>query len=455
MSGNEIDTYIPISDVEEEALVLGTVMFKRDVFHIVSGIIDEEAFTLPLHKDVWKAMKSLASEGNPIEPMLIARKVNSDGDRYSLATIAGLGVETLMFDDEVEAHSRRLHDLAMRRSFRTIALRLLVASTNEHDEISDIVTGAIDSLSTGFKADDGIRTMQDNLTEVWHTMCENLDPERKTGTPTGFSEYDRRTGGFFPSDLIIIAADSSQGKTSFTQEIILSSGEAGHPVAVYSLEMTGAQMAARYLASRSGVPSSRIMRQHLRDDEFKAVESKIDGLLKLPIYTDDRSTSTLDGIIASIRSLKIKKGIKGAVIDFVQILSVSMRNYNQDIFLGEIARKLKNLAKDLGIWIVMVSQLSRDKENPEPTVYRLRGSGQMNEAADVTILLYRAEVYKRRYPEPYERYNPSGTAMVRVAKTRNAGTFDFFVGFDAATTRFHDLLEIPASETDTGDDEPF
>jgi len=113
-----------------------------------------------------------------------------------------------------------------------------------------------------------------------------------------------------------------------------------------------------------------------------------------------------------------------------------------ELELGETARRLKNLAKELGIWIIALSQLNRDGQNPEPTVNRLRGSGQLNEAADITILIYRPEMYHRNYPAPYQTINTHGTALINVAKGRNIGTFKFIVGFDQKTTNFYEQKEL-------------
>ena len=130
--------------------------------------------------------------------------------------------------------------------------------------------------------------------------------------------------------------------------------------------------------------------------------------------------------------MAMKHNIKGAVIDYLQILNVNKKgNANGEELLAEAARRLKNLAKELNIWILALSQLNRDSINPSPSVNRLRGSGQINEAADITMLLYRPEVYQRRYNAPFESTETKGTALIEIAKGRNIETFKFIAGFDA------------------------
>ena len=140
--------------------------------------------------------------------------------------------------------------------------------------------------------------------------------------------------------------------------------------------------------------------------------------------------------------MKLKSDIDGAVVDYLQILNVNSKNtsFSREQAMGDAARRFKNLAKELGIWIIALSQLSRDSNNPEPNLNRLRDSGQIGEAADVVMLIYRPEYYNRSYPAPYdnrEEYPVEGTAMIDVAKGRNIGTFKFFLGFDKKTTNFY------------------
>ena len=152
----------------------------------------------------------------------------------------------------------------------------------------------------------------------------------------------------------------------------------------------------------------------------------------------------------------IKYHIEGVVIDYLQILTINKKSSNVEEAIAEAARRLKNIAKELNIWILALSQLSRDNSNPIPSVNRLRGSGQINEAADITILLYRPEVYNKRYPEPFQSTNPNGTALIDIAKGRNIGVFKFIAGFNAATTHFYELNERPILPlTESKDDNPF
>ena len=142
--------------------------------------------------------------------------------------------------------------------------------------------------------------------------------------------------------------------------------------------------------------------------------------------------------------MKIKHDIKGAVVDYLQILNVNQKNnsYTREQAMGDAARRLKNLAKELGIWVIALSQLNRNSQDPVPTMARLRDSGQIAEAADIVMLVYRPEIYHRTFPQPFEQLTEEevkGKAMIDVAKGRNIGVFKFLVEFNAQTTHFVDM----------------
>lgn len=160
----------------------------------------------------------------------------------------------------------------------------------------------------------------------------------------------------------------------------------------------------------------------------------------MPIYFDDRSSSSIDVILSSIRMMKKRYDIDGVVVDYLQILNVNggKDGSNEEQRMGNVARRLKNIAKDLKIWVLALSQLSRDKQDVAPSLYRIRGSGQITEAADNVLLIYRPEVYDRNkcYPDPYSNVSTQNTAMIDVAKGRNIGLMKMICGFNPSTTQF-------------------
>lgn len=257
-----------------------------------------------------------------------------------------------------------------------------------------------------------------------------------------------------PSELYITDGFIVTHNTSLAIAFTLSAAKYGHGVAFYSMEMKKEQIAARMIAIESGIPANEIMYAKLDAGQFERIDRGIGKIYDKPVYFDDRSNSNIDTILASIRTMKLKYGISGAIVDYLQILSVNMRGSNTEQQMGEAARRLKNLAKELDIWIIALSQLNRDSLNPVPTLARLRASGQIAEAADVVMLIYRPELYGKYYPEPFQNADTHGTAMIDVAKGRNIGLTKFLVRFDAGVTRFYEMDDsIPPIQQP--EEEPF
>jgi replicative DNA helicase len=232
--------------------------------------------------------------------------------------------------------------------------------------------------------------------------------------------------------------------------MIINAAKSGAGIALFTLEMRDSQLVSRMLGAESGVPSTSIMYSKLDEQDFRKLDIGIGKLSGKRIYFDERSTSNIDTIISSIRTLKKRYDIEGVVIDYLQVLNVNMRGSNQEQQMGDVARRLKNLAKDLNIWVIALSQLSRDNQNPEPTMNRLRASGQIAEAADIVCLVYRPEEYSKRYSGELSDKETKGTAMLHFAKGRNIGTMKFICGFERTTQKFYELDDVPVS-TDTPD----
>lgn len=261
-----------------------------------------------------------------------------------------------------------------------------------------------------------------------------------------------------PRELFVISDFVVTHNTSLAVSIMRNAAYLGAKIAMYSMEMKKEQITARILSMESGVPANEIMYSRLSESQLQSVDKGIGKISGKGIYFDDRSTSNIDTILSSIRYMKLKFGIDGAIVDYLQILNVNMKGANKEQQMGDVARRLKNLAKELDIWIIALSQLNRDTMNPVPSLARLRDSGQIAEAADIVVLVYRPEVKNNCYPDEFANVSTIGTAMIDIAKGRNIGLLKFICGFNALTTCFYDLETVPlglnSSNTDS-DDDPF
>lgn len=450
-----MNNLLPPYDLEIEKMVLGSIISLSSAMNDVRDIINEDCFYDAFNRDVFMAIEALDVRGVKIDMMQVNNELLK---KYQLSELGRfidiVGCSTFNVYDLV----RVLVDKSIRRKLFFLGQKINAMSLDENIEGEETINFANEEVKNILQNnEDSIFTLDDSIKNVVEIMNKNNSCTAElTGTPTGFRQLDNRGGGLQKSDLTIIAADSSQGKTAFAMSIVTNAALRGASCAIYSMEMKKEQLTARIMAMKSGVSSSEILYKKLTSDQYGAIDIGIGQIAGTKIYFDDRSTSSLDNIISSIRTLKMKYNIDGAVVDYIQMLSVNMKNANVEQLLGECARRLKNLAKDLDIWILALSQLNRNNDNPEPTKDRLRSSGQINEAADNTILIYRPEVYGKYYKEPFQNVPVKNTAQIEVAKGRNIGLTKFIVTFIPEITLFKDYYEdIPISNYQHEEDVPF
>lgn len=440
---NDIEnSNVLVNDYKEERYVIGCLLSFSNAYTIVFPYLDEDCFYDKKCQEVWKMIDSMSKKCIPVDLISVSAELlkrNSTISQIDLVEYSDSATTTV----NLEYHAKRLKELSTRRKFWIIGQNLIKAGISEGVEISEIQQKTMDNFCHVLDKTDGFSTLTDALQSLNDIILRNASSDSIiTGTKTGMTKFDEK-GGLQKSDLIIVAGETSMGKTSLALSMTRNAIENNAKVAFYSMEMTKEQLSARLLSAKTNIPANNILySSSLAPSEMRMIDDARGKLHGENLYFDDKSTSNIDSILLSIRMLKMQKNIDGAVIDYLQILNVNSRNGNisREQAMGDASRRLKNLAKELNIWIIALSQLSRDSTNPEPNLNRLRDSGQIGEAADVVILVYRPEYYNRSYPSPYdnkEDYPTEGTAMIDVAKGRNIGTFKFFLGFDKKTTNFY------------------
>ena len=438
---------LPLKDIECEKVVLGTIIQERDAIHQVRELLSPECFYEEFHKKIYQAIIAITDRGERADMIIIPSELKRMGVEFEIFEFAKIAYCST---GDLYQYASRLHDLAIRRRFNDIGMYLSQNSFSEAEDIVDVTGKANDMLTDLFKSSrTNISTLNEGIENLYTQINTNLAGGKNlTGTPTGFKEIDKKSGGLQKSDLIIIAGDTSMGKTSLAVSMMRNAALSGSKCAMYSMEMKKEQITARLISIESGVPSNEILYSKLTQSQIEWVDKGVAKISGAGIYFDDRSTSSIDMIIASIRYMKLKYGIDGAIVDYLQILNVNMKGTNKEQQMGDVARRLKNLAKDLDIWIIALSQLNRDNQNPQPSLTRLRDSGQIAEAADVVILIYRPEHYGKGYAEPFSNCNTDNTALIEIAKGRNIGMLKFICGFDKRTTHFYDLESVPVAKVD-------
>lgn len=445
-----------------EMSVIGTIIGQgvaacnRKMEH-VSKTVSPLMFYQPQHRQIFQIMTDMMLKGEDID-------LSSLSIRY-METQSGKENSSYLFQladfDQLATLDTNVDKLVRLYKGRQLVKLCYKAIETVTEPMSGGLETATEELTEGIKSlddnhDSNLQPIRVFGGKLYDIMNENACNGTRRGIPTGFEGID--THGYFQDgDLVVVAAESSQGKTAFTLDIVVNIAKQGIGVAIYSMEMNGVQLASRALAPMARISAKTMVGEPLTDEEMARTGKPLQILSELPIFIDEESTTSVNKMYQSIR-LAARRGIKVVVVDFLQVLYQNDgKQDTQDLFYGDVARRLKNMAKDLKIIVILLSQLSRNNDTPEPSLRRIRGSGQVNEAADWTFTIYRPEVYKRSYTGEYSCADPSGTAQIRCEKGRNVGTFSFICGFDADHTHFYNLSpeELQAKKVAGGTGRPF
>lgn len=428
-----------IHDYEIERTVLASLMTSFNNFHDVHDILTSECFYNLHYREIFDTILEIYRSGEMPDMMLVGNYLEKKNSGVTRLQVTELCVSsTIVFN--LREHALLLKEFSIRRKLWEIGYKLMTQSVNQADDIEYIQNEAKMSIDSVFEeSTSGVITMDDTYKSLQEELLVRMSmPEGCImGTPTGFDLIDKN-GGLSSSDLIVVGAETSQGKTSFATKLAMSAIENGHKVAFYSMEMTPRQLTARIASMRSGISSSQLLFRKISMEELLQVDKSMENIDMKLLHFDGKSHSSLDHIMMSIRNKKMKYDIHGVVVDYLQLVTLSDKSMTREQGVARIARDLKNLAKELDIWIIAISQLRRDGNNPIPSLSRLRDSGQIEEAADNIYLIYRPRD-NASYPEPFTHIPTEGTALIKVAKGRHIGVSEFICGFKPENTLFYPL----------------
>lgn len=421
-------------NVEAERCVISGFLCNDYLFNAVNAQLSEELFTDNENRKAYRILCELSEKGKEIDITEFTKLyMKYGGDITKFLTDTTTSYELTLQRIEM------LRDLSYRRKVYQLCTRGLTIATDpltDREEIAKLLT-SINDASTD--EHDEVKSFGDVVKELRSDIVERKAGTGERGIMTGLHIFDSRYG-LHCGDLIILGGRTSQGKSSLATTIARNMAIMGIPSAYYSLEMGAKQLTARIMAKDVMLSSSRMLYDKVNDGELESFDRQAAILSNLPIYFDDKSKTSFRKICLSIRAMVRKHGIKVAFIDYLQILANST-DANREQLIGDMARDLKRLAVDENICIIALSQLARakDKQSPEPTLMEIRGSGQIEEACDIAVLVYRPFVYG------IERYKDGtltfGTAQLTIAKGRSIGLAQEVVNFNGDLTYFSDRDE--------------
>lgn len=430
---------VPPHSVEAEESVLGSVLMSVDALNEVMDKLDPDDFYVPSHQAIFRAVRVLFDSNQAVDAITVSEELRRAGE---LERIGGVGFVTRLLDivpsasnveyyaGIVEEHSQRRLLLRAGSEITDLALRLDDEITAVLDRAEQTVLGV-----AGRKVGAGIQP----IGPLFFSTLEELEALESrgseiTGLSTGFRDLDRKLTGLHPANLMIIAARPAMGKSAITGNIATNVAMERKPVALFSLEMSKEEVAQRMLCSVARIDSMKLRTGQIGEAAWPRLTDAAGKLYDAPVFVDDSPVVTVTDIRAKCRRLKRQHGLNLVVVDYLQLMQGSNRE-NRQQEIADISRGLKNLARELEVPIIAVSQLNRNLESREdkrPRLGDLRESGSLEQDADVVLFIYRDEYYN-------EQSEKKGIAEVVVAKHRAGSTGTVEMTFMPEFTKFSDL----------------
>jgi len=431
----------PPHDLELEQAIIGTFLIEGNA--ILENRLNPDWFYKPENILIARAICNLGKQGTPPDLLQATIQLKKEGNLENIGGPLYLAesVRKVASAANLKHHLKNLQELYLRRQLANFAQKQYYKSFDPTIELDDLLTESQNNILNILDFNDTeIVDLDESLKRVIDQAKRNREGGNLTGIGTGLFKLDNFTNGMQKGDLIIIAGETSAGKTSLGISILKNAVFGfGARAAVYSLEMTHAQLTTRIISQETGISAKNILSGYLTSQEIETLKIAQEKRNGTQIFYDERSNNNIDSICASIRRLHLKYKINLVLVDYLQIISGNERKADESK-IAEIARKLKNIARELEITVIALSQLSRSQERPKPNIARLRGSGQIEEAADIVLLLYRPEMYNRQYDDPFTAIPASGTAQIIIGKGRNIGTGSFILRFNPETSGFTNYI---------------
>ncbi len=451
-----IDRQLPQSPDAERA-VLGAILINNNAFYRIIGTIDTDDFFKDAHRTIFATMRRMAEQSYLIEPLTLKEEL---AKHALLESVGGVSYISSLLDvvpdvANIERYAHIVKEKSMLRRLIVMGNSVMRAALDAPGEPSEVLTIAEKSLyeiaegttEKGFTGLDKITRVNMAAIEQIHSNAGRL----VTGMPTGYDRFNEMTSGFQPGDLIILAARPSMGKTSFMMNIAESialpgkdgqprSGDRLYSVGVFSLEMSKEQIGLRILSSESGVSNHLIRSGMLSERNWRELIEASARLAKGKIYIDDTAGMDPLEMRAKARRLKMEAGLDMIMVDYLQLMAIKGKVESRQQEVSQISRSLKAIAKELGVPMLSLSQLSRRSEqrtgDHRPQLSDLRESGSIEQDADLVLFIYRDEVYNKDTEE-------KGIAEIIIAKQRNGPIGDFKLVFRNDITKFFNYEPQP------------
>lgn len=448
----------PPQNVDAEKALLGAIILKPDVMHDISVVVYPDSFYADKHRQIFDAISQIFSKGDPIDIVSVTSKLKDMGqlERIGGAAYVTELIETVPAAGNAAYYADQVQAKATLRELIHAADDIAEIGYSDPESIDEALDQAEKKIFSATQAPSAqrFRPIGTALSEAWERF-EHLteNPQDKRGVPSGFTALDNLLAGFQKSDLVILAARPSMGKTTFALDLARNAALMhGANVGIFSLEMSDQQLVDRMLAAEAGVDSWKLRTGRLSNDqEFDALQQAMEKLSKAPIHIIDEAAMNIVKMRSAARRLKNEYGLDMLIVDYLQLMSPTLTKGSDSMVqqVTEISRSLKILAKEMEIPVIALSQLSRavEQRGGKPRLSDLRDSGSIEQDADVVMFIHRED--KMNKDKEAERPN---IAEILVEKHRNGAVGSAELYFDGQHVRFLNLDTHHSAAPGTGDD---
>ncbi|MBF0483224.1 MAG: replicative DNA helicase [Candidatus Omnitrophica bacterium] len=435
---------IPPHNIEAERSVLGSMLLDAEAIGTAVEILDEMWFYEESHRLIYRVITQLYSENKRVDYLTLTNKLQNEG---LLEKTGGLSYISGIFDSvptsaNAEHYAQIVKEKGVLRALIKNATKIVSDCYNTKGDVDQLVDHAeqlifevadLKQHQKAFHIKDLVKESIDKLDKLYQRK------EHITGVPSGFIEIDKMTSGMQPSDLIIVAARPSMGKTAFAMSIAEKVAlEHKRPVAIFSLEMSKEQVVQRMICSQAKVDAHKVRSGFLAPSDWPKITKAAGMLSNAPIFIDDSPAISALELRAKARRLKANYDIQLILLDYIQLMRSASRSENRQQEISEISRSLKALARELNVPVIALSQLSRaveQRQDHRPQLSDLRESGAIEQDADVVMLLMREEYYAQTEEN-------KGLAEIHIAKQRNGPVGFVKLQFTKEFIRFENLAHV-------------
>jgi replicative DNA helicase len=438
---------LPPQAVDIEEAVIGAMLLEKNAVNDAIDILQPESFYKPAHQKIFATILELFANSESIDILSVSERLRKKGE---LQLVGGPGyiaqlTNRIASAAHIEYHARIISEKFILRSLIEVSSEVIKNSYDETKDVFNVLNEAEEGL---FKIAEGnlkksygkIGDLVQEAMEEIQKASENSDGV--SGVPSGFTDLDRLTSGWQKSDMIVLAARPGMGKTAFVLSMAKNTAvQFGQGVAIFSLEMSSVQLTKRLMAMETGISSEKLRKGFTSQDDWDLLHSRINALAEAPLFIDDTPALSIFELRAKCRRLKMQHDIKLVIIDYLQLMNAGSKSGNREQEISTISRSIKEIAKEINVPIIALSQLSRSVEtrggDKRPMLSDLRESGAIEQDADMVLFIYRPEYYG--LIEDENGMPTEGIGEIIVAKHRNGSLDTVRLRFIKQLTKFDNL----------------